>query len=247
VINRAFVSGAMMFALAIAGSASAAPDQGLDQDPDQSSTDQASSKSVLEQLRDNGVALRFVLSNDWAASVKGGERTGATNGGGAVGGADFDMAKLFGIDGARVTFARYYGHSVAATDIGITQKVQGYWYPARQWQLAQLTWEQKFADEHLTVIGGRMNATWQFARSTYGCRFVSAPDCPDQLTDTTGGFSGFPYVNWGGKVKYQPTAAYVSLGAFEINPTRKNNNGLDFTTQNSKPASRTILTRGITG
>jgi porin len=235
VINRAFVSGAMMFALAIAGSASAAPDEGPDQNPDQSSTDQASSKSVLEQLRDNGVALRFVLSNDWAASVKGGERTGATNGGGAVGGADFDMAKLFGIDGARVrlTFARYYGHSVAATDIGITQKVQGYWYPARQWQLAQLTWEQKFADEHLTVIGGRMNATWQFARSTYGCRFVSAPDCPDQLTDTTGGFSGFPYVNWGGKVKYQPTAAYVSLGAFEINPTRKNNNGLDFTTQNS--------------
>jgi porin len=201
---------------------------------EQEATVSSAKKGLVDTLRDEGIALRFVLSNDWAASVRGGERLGSTNAGGAVGGADFDMNKLFGIRGGRlrVTFARYYGHSVAADDIGITQKVQGYSYPARQWQLAQLSWVQTFSEQHLTVTAGRMNATWQFARSTYGCRFVSAPDCPYQMTLTTGGFSGFPYVNWGGKVKYQPSARYVSLGAFEINPTRRLNHGLDFTTQN---------------
>jgi porin len=183
----------------------------------------------VDKLRDEGVSLRFVWDNDWLASVRGGERLGATNGGGVVGGADLDMAKLAGIEGAKVhvTFTRYYGHSLAANDIGVIQKVQGYWYPKRQWQLATLTWEQQFAGSHINVLAGRMNATWQFARSTYGCRFVSAPDCPFQLTNTSGGFSGFPYVNWGARVKYQPDARYVSIGAFEINPERRNNNGLN--------------------
>lgn len=184
----------------------------------------------VDKLRDEGIALRFVLSNDWAASVRGGERLGATNGGGAVGGADLDMQKLFGITGAKmhITFARYFGHSLAATDIGITQKIQGYWYPARQWQLAQLTWEQQFQSSHINVLFGRVNATWQFDRSTYGCRFVSAPDCPEQLTNTTGGFSGFPYVNWGIRARWQPDARYVAIGAFEINPNRKLNHGLNW-------------------
>ncbi|UPG85175.1 carbohydrate porin [Luteibacter aegosomatis] len=186
-----------------------------------------SDDNVVERLKDEGVKLRFVWANDWAASVRGGERVGATNGGGAVGGADFDTGKLFGIKGGtiRLTFARYYGHSVAADDIGVIQKIQGYWYPKRQWQLAQLSWEQQW-DNHVNLMAGRMNATWQFARSTYGCRFVSAPDCPYQLTNTTGGFSGFPYVNWGARVKYEPDARYVSIGAFEINPERRNNHGL---------------------
>ncbi len=151
-------------------------------------------KGPVDRLRDEGVSLRFVWANDWAGSVRGGERLGATNGGGAVGGADLDMGKLAGIEGGKmhITFARYYGHSVAADDIGVVQKIQGYWYPKRQWQLAQLTWEQNFAASHINVLAGRLNATWQFNRSTYGCRFVSAPDCPYQLTNTSGGFSGFP-------------------------------------------------------
>lgn len=191
--------------------------------------------NFIQRWKDDGVSLRFVWANDWAASVRGGEHTGQTNGGGAVGGADLDMGKLAGIDGGKihVTFARYYGHSISANDIGVTQKIQGYWYPKRQWQLGQLTWEQSFDDNHFNALFGRVNATWQFARSTYGCRFVSAPDCPYQLTNTTGGFSGFPYVNWGGRIRYQPSSLYFSVGAFEINPDRRNNNGLDWGLENS--------------
>lgn len=194
-----------------------------------------SAKGPVDKLRDEGIALRFVLSNDYAASVRGGERLGGTNGGGAVGGADLDMQKLFGITGGKmhITFSRYYGHSVAADDVGVLQKIQGYWYPKRQWELAQLSWEQQFAQSHLNLLVGRINATWQFARSTYGCRFVAAQDCPFQLTNTTGGFSGFPYVNWGARLKYQPDARYISIGAFEVNPDRRNNNGVNWGLNNA--------------
>ncbi|WP_426286672.1 carbohydrate porin [Luteibacter sp. E-22] len=230
---RRFAMAALAVLAASAAAAQAAPDA---QQPRQATpAPSRDSKGPVDRLREEGVSLRFVWANDWAASVRGGERLGATNGGGAVGGADLDMGKLAGIEGGKmhITFARYYGHSVAADDIGVIQKIQGYWYPKRQWQLAQLSWEQQFADSRINVLAGRLNATWQFARSTYGCRFVSAPDCPYQLTNTSGGFSGFPYVNWGARVKYQPDARYVSIGAFEINPDRRNNNGLNWGLNNA--------------
>jgi porin len=222
---------ALLAALAATGAAAQTTPDTDSQAPSQATADAPKGKQgPVDKLRDDGISLRFVWANDWAASVRGGERLGATNGGGAVGGADFDMAKLAGIEGGKIhlTFSRYYGHSVAADDIGVLQKIQGYWYPKRQWELAQLTWEQDFKASHINVLAGRINATWQFGRSTYGCRFVSAPDCPYQLTNTSGGFTGFPYVNWGARVKYQPDARYVSIGAFEINPERRNNNGLNF-------------------
>lgn len=188
--------------------------------------------NLIEFMQRSGVSPRLVWANDFASSVTGGERTGAANAGGMIFGADLDAFRMVGLPGAtmHITFARYYGHSVAANDIGMTQKIQGYWYPKHQWQLAQLSWEQDSSSSHINVLAGRINATWQFARSNYGCRFVSAPDCPNQLTDTTGGFSGFPYVNWGARVRYQPDARYIAIGAFEINPSRRSSHGLDWGT-----------------
>jgi len=190
---------------------------------------------LMERLRGDGVSLRLVWANDFAESVRGGERTGGANAGGVVFGADLDLFKMIAIEGAKIhiTFARYCGHSVANNDIGIIQKIQGYWYPQPQLQLAQLSWEQDFLSSHINVLAGRVNATWLFARSNYGCRFVSAPDCPNQLADTTGGFSGFPYVNWGARMRYQPDARYIAIGAFEINPDRRYNDGLDWGVENA--------------
>ena len=189
----------------------------------------------VDWLRSIGIAPRIVIDNDYASSISGGLSRGQTNAGGVVAGAELDMDKLVGVHGGtmHISFARYYGHSISATDIGNSVKVQGYSFPQRQWQLAQLTWEQKFADQHLTVLFGRVNTTWQFARSTYGCRFDGAPDCPYTLPQSDGGFIGFPYVNWGTKITYQPGKEYVALGAFEINPNRRLNHGLGWSTKES--------------
>lgn len=189
----------------------------------------ADSESWLDE---HGIAPRFVWSNDYARNADGGLSRGDRNAGGVVAGADLDLERLFGIPGAIVhaTGAWYYGDSLSQRQIGNAVKVQGYWYPQQQAQLAQLTWEQAFADGRWQLVAGRMNTTWQFARSRYGCRFVGASDCPFQLSQADGGFVGFPYVNWGAKLRYKPSATYVSVGAFELNPQRKNNNGFDWST-----------------
>lgn len=183
-------------------------------------------------LDEHGIAPRFVWSNDYARNADGGLSRGDRNAGGVVAGADLDLERLFGIPGATVhaTGAWYYGDSLSQRQIGNAVKVQGYWYPQQQAQLAQLTWEQVFDDGRWQLVAGRMNTTWQFARSRYGCRFVGASDCPFQLSQADGGFVGFPYVNWGAKLRYKPGAAYVSVGAFELNPQRKNNDGFDWST-----------------
>ncbi|MGN5666432.1 carbohydrate porin, partial [Xanthomonas citri pv. mangiferaeindicae] len=134
----------------------------------------------------------------------------------------------------------YYGDSLSQRQIGNGVKVQGYWYPQQQAQLAQLTWEQVFADGRWQLVAGRMNTTWQFARSRYGCRFVGASDCPFQLSQADGGFVGFPYVNWGAKLRYKHDANYVSVGAFELNPQRKNTHGLDWSTADSNGVLGTL-------
>ncbi|WP_295911790.1 carbohydrate porin [uncultured Xanthomonas sp.] len=190
---------------------------------------------TTQWLDDHGIAPRLVWSNDYARNVDGGLSRGDRNAGGVVAGADLDLQRLFGIPGATLhaTGAWYYGDSLSQRQIGNGVKVQGYWYPQQQAQLAQLTWEQSFADGRWQLVAGRMNTTWQFARSRYGCRFVSASDCPFQLSQADGGFVGFPYVNWGAKLRYKPEATYVSVGAFELNPQRKNNHGLDWSTADS--------------
>ncbi len=186
-------------------------------------------------LDEHGIQPRFVWANDYARNAAGGLSRGDRNAGGITAGADLDLEKLFGLPGAtlHVTGVSYYGNSVSQRHIGNGVKVQGYWYPQQQTQLAQLTWEQNLDDGRWQITAGRINTTWQFARTRYGCRFVSASDCPFQLTQADGGFVGFPYVNWGGKVRFKPASTYVSLGAFEINPQRKNNRGLDWSTADS--------------
>jgi porin len=197
---------------------------------------------TAQWLDEHGIAPRFVWSNDYARNADGGLARGDRNAGGVVAGADLDLERLFGIPGATVhaTGAWYYGDSLSQRQIGNAVKVQGYWYPQQQAQLAQLTWEQAFDDGRWQLVAGRMNTTWQFARSRYGCRFVGASDCPFQLSQADGGFVGFPYVNWGAKLRYKPGAAYVSVGAFELNPQRKNNNGFDWSTADSNGVLGTL-------
>lgn len=181
-------------------------------------------------LAERGIRPRLVWANDYAHNVSGGLSRGGRNAGGVVAGADFDLDRLLGIRGAtlRVTGAWYYGDSVSRHEIGNRVKVQGYWYPDQQAQLAQLSWEQDFADGRWQLVAGRINTTWQFARSRFGCRFVGASDCPFQLPQADGGFVCFPFVNWGAKLRYKPGAAYLAAGAFELKPQRRLDHGFDW-------------------
>lgn len=193
--------------------------------------------AALRRLDDvllaHGVHVRLALVNNFAANPVGGLRQGTGVAGGVVFGADFDLARLLGWPGATIhlTFAQYWGRSLSGDLIGTANKVQDYNYPYRQFELAQLSLEQRLDNGRLDLLAGRINATAHFARTPYGCRFENALDCPLTLTDLSGGFTGFPYVNWGGLVRYRVSPA-VSLqaGAFEVNHTRLHNSGFDWST-----------------
>ncbi len=47
-------------------------------------------------------------------------------------------------------------------------------------------------------------------------------------------------MNWGAKLRYKPDATYVSVGAFELNPQRKNTHGLDWSTADSNGVLGTL-------
>ncbi|MDR3526197.1 MAG: carbohydrate porin [Rhizomicrobium sp.] len=186
---------------------------------------------LAHSLYDHGIAIQADIVDDAARNLSGGLRLGGANAGVGRFGADLDLQKLLGIDHAKlhVLMAQFYGDSVQSTDIGNAIKVQGWYYPYQQLGLAQFAYEQDFLNDTFNIYLGRTNATGLFARSTYGCEFVSAPNCPYFLPLMTGGLSGFPYVTWGGRIEYRPTTRlYIETGVFEINPQRKSNQGFDW-------------------
>jgi porin len=184
-------------------------------------------------LLDAGILPRLRYIDAFAANPTGGLKQGADNSGVVIFGADMDANRILGIDGGlvHVTFAQLYGHELSTDNIGSRTKVQSYYYPYKQFELSELTYEQSLFGDTLNLLAGRANATGEFARDTYGCRFENVADCPLELTQLVAGFPGFPYVNWGGRVRVRPTAnLYMKAGAYEIEPNRNKNSGFAWDT-----------------
>ena len=184
-------------------------------------------------LLDVGILPRLRYIDAFAANPTGGIKEGADNSGVVIFGADFDLNRIAGLQGGlfHASFAQLYGHELSTDDIGSRTKVQSYYYPYKQFEMTELTYEQRFFDGRLNVLAGRANATGEFARDDYGCRFENVADCPFELTQLVAGFPGFPYVNWGGRVRVQPTYnTYIKAGAYEIDPNRQHNSGFNWGT-----------------
>lgn len=191
---------------------------------------------IGQELLAAGILPRLRYVNSAAAIVSGGLAYGAEDSGAVIFGADFDLNRIAGIPGGKVhvSFADFHGHELATAKIGTRTKVQSLYYPYKQFELSEFTYEQSLFDDRLNIVAGRANATGEFARSTYGCRFENVADCPFELTQFIGGFPGFPYVNWGGRVRVAPTAeTYVKIGAYEINSLRNRTTGFDWSTDSS--------------
>ncbi len=179
-------------------------------------------------LLDAGILPRLRYIDAFAANPVGGLKQGADNSGVVIFGADMDLGRIAGIPGGLIhaSFAQLYGHELSTDNIGSRTKVQSYYYPYKQFELSELTYEQSLFGDKLNLLAGRANATGEFARDTFGCRFENVADCPLELTQLVGGFPGFPYVNWGGRVRVRPTPnLYIKAGAYEIEPNRNKNSG----------------------
>jgi porin len=182
-------------------------------------------------MLDAGILPRLRFIDAFAANPVGGLRAGADNAGVVMFGTDFDLNRIAGIAGGQfhLSFAQLYGRDLAKDYIGTRTKVQSYSYPNKEFQLTEFSYQQSFYANALDFVVGRTNATGEFARSTYGCRFENTADCPFELTQLVGGFPGFPYVTWGGRLRVAPTPlTYVKAGAYETNARRPTTDGFDW-------------------
>lgn len=178
-----------------------------------------------------GILPRLRYVDAAATNPIGGLSRGLDNSGVVMFGADLDLDRIAGLRGGilHAGFAQLYGRELSTDNIGSRTKVQSFYYPNKQFELTELTYEQALLDGRINLLVGRANATGEFARSTYGCRFQNVADCPFELTQVVAGYPGFPYVNWGGRVRLRPTAdTYIKSGAYEVNPARIRNSGLDW-------------------
>ncbi len=184
-----------------------------------------------QDLLNAGILPRLRTIDSFAANPYGGLKQGVDASGVLIFGANFDMNRIAGAPGLvlHADFAQLYGHELSTDAIGSRTKVQSYYYPYKQFEMTELTAEQSLWGDRLNVVAGRANATGEFARDTYGCRFEGVADCPFEMTQYIAGFPGFPYVNWGGRARVRPTdATYFKVGAYELNSTRNLNSGFDW-------------------
>jgi porin len=202
---------------------------------------------IADDLLNQGILMRLRYVDAFAANPTGGLGQGADNSGVVILGSDFDLYRLIGLPGGQfhVSVAQLYGHELSTDQIGARTKVQTFYYPYKQFELTEFTYEQSAFNNALNVVVGRANATGEFARSTYGCQFENVSDCPFELTQLVGGFPGFPYVNWGGRIRVAPTPdTYIKAGAYQLNPLRQHNTGFDWSIDNKSTGFVTPVEAG---
>jgi len=197
--------------------------------PDAARAPLAGISAPFRSLFDAGILINSAFYDDFQGNPVGGLSHGTANAGAGTIGADADLGTLAGITGGRfhLLFTYEYGDTLQK-NIGNFIKSQDWYLPFQKFQLAQLSYEQNFLGGVVNVLGGRISAATLFARPTFGCQFISGSQCPYDLPVFTGGFSGFPYATWGGRLRINPTdKIYVESGIFSVDPNRKNLHGFN--------------------
>jgi carbohydrate-selective porin OprB len=174
-------------------------------------------------LKNNGVYLDSGYLNDILAVVKGGNETGATSTGDAFVAAHFDMNTIAGIPNAsmHIIFDDRTGKN-ASTLAGTQFGLSGLNGPSDTIRLSEFSWDQMLFDDHLRLLGGRINPTADFATSDISCFFVSNITCAQPFAwyvNTSG--VAYPVSTWGGRATFKPTLpSYLRVGVYQDDPTQ---------------------------
>ena len=192
----------------------------------------------LQKLAANGVFIRANLIDQYATNPRGGVDQGRTNVGQFNIGADLDLQKMLGFDGSsfHLTVYRDYGNGLNHDVTGTYSKQQYIYkneYP--RWHLGLFAWEQKFLDNKLDVLFGRLGTTAYYAHLATNCQFQAGTTCGvPRLINSEAGYSLLPSATWALNVNYKLTPhSYIEGGAYEVNPTTQPSNGLDFSIANA--------------
>src|SRR5262245_11913445 len=190
---------------------------------------------LRERWEEAGVSIFATYGVNLAGNPVGGLEQDVTYTDDQSWGADFDLEKLFRLEGTavRLSFNNRDGVSLSS-DMGALFAVQQLFGGGERPRLMELAISQDFLGGKLNVRGGRVLGASDFATSPLWCEYMNQAMCGNlgnlgkNIT-----FSFYPVASWGGRIQWKPDDSgrfLVQAGVFEANPTLVNDNGFDWST-----------------
>ncbi|MBB2187032.1 carbohydrate porin [Gluconacetobacter liquefaciens] len=180
----------------------------------------------------------FTLSYmaEGVANVAGGRRTGFDYSHQVVMGTDFDLNKLFGMQGwsFHMLGVQRAGRSVATDYLGQTgliQPQQDYGVGGNVlYKLVYMYLEKTLFDKKLTIDFGRMPANLKYGTSYFGCYALNSVICAHPTGLSVGSkWRSWPFSQWGMTARLNPGhGLYAQAGFFEASATEGGRAGFNF-------------------
>lgn len=174
------------------------------------------------RLADHGITFNAHYASEGAAIISGGPyRTGRY-----THQLDLetllDLDNLAGIPDAKVQFTLTdrFGRSLTNDALHNEFAVQQSYGAGQNFRLAELNYQQDFADHRVRIQLGWSPLGDDFARIPGFCKFQNGAVCGHANAMTTNsGAHNFPTAQWGAHIKAYPVAGfYVAVGAYDVNP-----------------------------
>ncbi|NKF22123.1 carbohydrate porin [Solimonas marina] len=186
----------------------------------------------------DGIDVGASYTGESAWNVHGGQDTGGAYAGQFYAGADFDLDKLTGWQGATVhlKLSSRHGDNLSVDELGNTTSVQEI-YGGQGQRLANLTLEQHFLGDRLIVEAGRTVANIHFLGSQLCNYFQLNAACGNPtFVFHTSSFTWWPVSSWGGHaLAWLTPTIYAHVGAYEVNPKQAQDgeHGLSWSTHDA--------------
>ena len=141
----------------------------------------------------------------------------------------FNLDKIAGLSETTflVTISQRTGRSLSADFIGNAISVQQIFGGGETFRLVQMRMDQKFLDDRLELIYGRLSATADFLTSPFYCDFVTNGICGQPTSpffNMPNGITAYPGATWGGVAQFNSTKEiYEKVGVYDGDP----NHGYD--------------------
>jgi len=174
------------------------------------------------RLKDRGITFNAHYASEGAAIISGGPyRTGRYTHQFDLE-TLFDLDKLAGIPDAHVQFTLTdrFGRSLTNDVLHNQFSVQELYGAGQNFRLAELNYQQDFADHRIQIELGWSPLGDHLARLPDFCKFQNGVICGHANAMTTNsGAHNFPTAQWGARITAYPVPHfYVTSGVFQVNP-----------------------------
>jgi porin len=176
---------------------------------------------VRSRLADGGIGFDFSYGTESAHNFTGGAEHVTRYTDQLTFGSTLDMGKLWNWRGAifRILITDRNGDDLgAAAQIGNNQLIQEVYGRGQTWHLTEMSLQQSFLGDRLSLKAGRMPVGEEFA--SFSCDFENLTFCGAQPGNLVGSYwVNWPTSLWSAVLKLTVTDhTYLKVGGYQVNP-----------------------------